>query len=38
MCLDKFLAAGACQEKVPVASFDRDLEKFRGVARYEPAA
>ncbi|MGO8677207.1 MAG: PIN domain-containing protein [Limisphaerales bacterium] len=35
---DAFLAAGACEEKVPVASFDHDLDKFEGVTRYEPRA
>lgn len=33
---DAFLAAGAAEEKVPVASFDRDLDKFKDVTRYEP--
>jgi predicted nucleic acid-binding protein len=35
---DAFLGAGAGEEKAPVASFDRDLDKFKGVARYDPAA
>jgi predicted nucleic acid-binding protein len=35
---DAFLAACAADEKVPVASFDRDLEKFKSVTRYEPLA
>jgi len=35
---DAFLAAGACEEKVPVASFDRDLDKFKGITRYDPSA
>jgi len=33
---DAFLAAGAAEEMVPVASFDRDFDKFKGVTRYEP--
>ncbi len=33
---DAFLAAGAMAEKVPVASFDRDLDKLRGMTRFEP--
>jgi predicted nucleic acid-binding protein len=33
---DAFLAAGASEEEVPVASFDRDLDKFKGVARIDP--
>jgi predicted nucleic acid-binding protein len=35
---DAFLAAGASEEKVPVASFDRDLDKFKGITRYDPTA
>jgi predicted nucleic acid-binding protein len=35
---DAFLAAGGAQENVPVASFDRDLDKFRDVKRFEPSA
>ena len=33
---DAFLAACASEEKVPVASFDRDLDKFKGVTRFDP--
>jgi predicted nucleic acid-binding protein len=33
---DAFLAAGAMEEKVAVASFDRDLDKFEDLVRYEP--
>ena len=33
---DAYLAAGAEAEKMPVASFDKDFDKFPGVARYEP--
>jgi predicted nucleic acid-binding protein len=33
---DAFLAAGAAQERIPVASFDRDFDKFKDVSRYEP--
>ncbi len=32
---DAFIAAGAVEEKVPVASFDRDFDKLK-VARFEP--
>jgi len=35
---DAYLAAGAEEEKVAVASFDRDFDKFKSVRRYEPAA
>jgi predicted nucleic acid-binding protein len=34
---DAYLAAAAEQEKLPVASFDRDFDKLR-VVRYEPQA
>ena len=33
---DAFLAAGAMAEKVPVASFDRDFDKLKGMTRFEP--
>ena len=33
---DAFLAASASQEKVPVASFDHDFDKLKGVTRFEP--
>jgi predicted nucleic acid-binding protein len=33
---DAFLAAGASEEGVPVISFDRDLDKFKGVSRIDP--
>ena len=33
---DAFLAAGAAEESVSVASFDRDFDKFKDVTRYEP--
>ena len=33
---DAYLAAGASEEKVPVASFDRDFDKFKDVTRHEP--
>lgn len=33
---DAFLAAAAAEETVPVASFDRDFDKFKDVERYEP--
>ena len=35
---DAFLAAGAAEETVSVASFDHDFDKFKDVKRYEPAA
>jgi len=35
---DAFLAAGGASENVAVASFDRDLDKFPDVKRFEPAA
>jgi predicted nucleic acid-binding protein len=34
---DAFLAAGAREEEVAITSFDRDLDKFKDVARYDPA-
>jgi hypothetical protein len=34
---DAFLAAGAAEEKVAIASFDRDFDKLK-VTRYEPVA
>lgn len=34
---DAFLAAGAAEEDVPVASFDRDFDKLN-VERFDPAA
>lgn len=33
---DAYLAAGAAEEGIPVASFDRDLDKFEGIKRWEP--
>lgn len=33
---DAFLAAGGAEDNVAVASFDRDLDKFRDVKRFEP--
>ena len=33
---DAFLAAGGAEENVAIASFDRDLEKFQDVKRFEP--
>jgi predicted nucleic acid-binding protein len=35
---DAFLAAGGAEENVAVASFDRDLDKFQDVRRFEPVA
>jgi len=35
---DAFLAACAADEAVPVASFDRDFDKFKDVTRHDPAA
>jgi len=34
---DAFLAAGGAAENVAVASFDRDLDKFPDIKRFEPA-
>jgi len=34
---DAFLAAGGAEENVAVASFDRDLDKFTDVKRFEPS-
>ncbi|MHC1768991.1 MAG: PIN domain-containing protein [Verrucomicrobiia bacterium] len=33
---DAFLAAGSAVETISVASFDRDLDKFKDVRRFEP--
>ena len=33
---DAYLAAGALEEKLPIASFDRDFDKFKNLTRYEP--
>ena len=33
---DAFLAAGGAEENVAIASFDRDLDKFQDVKRFEP--
>lgn len=33
---DAFLAAGGAEEGVPVATFDRDIDKFKDVTRFEP--
>ncbi|HAB17721.1 MAG TPA: PIN domain-containing protein [Verrucomicrobiota bacterium] len=33
---DAFLAAGAAMESVSVASFDRDLDRFDDIERFEP--
>jgi predicted nucleic acid-binding protein len=35
---DAYLASGAADEKLPVASFDRDFDKFKDVTRHEPLA
>lgn len=35
---DAYLAASASEEKIPVASFDRDFDKFKDIVRYEPVA
>jgi predicted nucleic acid-binding protein len=35
---DAYLAAGAAEEKLSVASFDRDFDKFKDVSRHEPVA
>jgi predicted nucleic acid-binding protein len=33
---DALIAALAADGKVPVASFDRDLDKFKDITRFEP--
>ena len=35
---DALIAALAADGKVPVASFDRDLDKFKDITRFEPPA
>jgi len=35
--VDAYLAASASQTKIPVASFDTDLDRFKDVERYEPS-
>ncbi len=35
---DAYLVAGAMTENRPIASFDRDFNKFKGIIRYEPVA
>jgi len=35
---DAYLAAGSADEKIPVASFDRDFDKFKDIKRFEPTA
>ena len=34
--VDAYLAASAIESKLPVASFDRDFDKFPNVRRFEP--
>jgi predicted nucleic acid-binding protein len=34
---DAYLAAGAAGEMIPVASFDRDFDRFKEIKRFEPA-
>jgi len=36
--VDAYLAASAWETKLPVASFDRDLDKFKDITRFEPKA
>lgn len=36
--VDAYLAASAASTKLPVASFDRDLDKFQDLQRFEPKA
>ena len=33
---DAFLAAGAAEQGIPVASFDRDFDNFKDVKHFEP--
>jgi predicted nucleic acid-binding protein len=35
---DAYLVAGAADENLPIASFDRDFDKFKDVTRHEPIA
>jgi predicted nucleic acid-binding protein len=35
---DALVAALAAEKKVPAVTFDRDLDKFKDIARYEPKA
>jgi predicted nucleic acid-binding protein len=34
--VDAYLAAIAAETKLPIASFDRDLDRFKDVKRFEP--
>jgi predicted nucleic acid-binding protein len=34
--VDAYLAASASQTKIPVASFDTDLDRFKDIERFEP--
>jgi len=34
--VDAYLAASASETKIPVASFDADLDKFKDIERFEP--
>ena len=34
--VDAYLAASAAESRLPVASFDRDLDKFQDITRLEP--
>jgi len=36
--VDAYLAASAAETKLPVASFDRDFDRFKDVTRFEPKA
>jgi predicted nucleic acid-binding protein len=36
--VDAYLAASAAETKLPIASFDRDLDKFPDVQGFEPTA
>jgi predicted nucleic acid-binding protein len=36
--VDAFLAATSHRDALPVASFDRDLDKFKDITRHEPTA
>ena len=33
---DALLAALAAEQQIPVASFDRDLDRFRDITRFQP--
>ncbi len=36
--VDAFLASSSRRDAIPIASFDRDFDKFKEITRYEPPA